>query len=952
MTPPSGSGFVVNSDLGTSATLSIDGVEFLGSPDASGVEFTSTAVLGTLQITNSEFEGNFRNGLSIIGNAPGADLDNVIVTNTDFIANGGDPTLQTSSGDGDLIFFQYYGDATITNVDITGAVVGTGPAENGIQFRGDAGALGDVTLTNVTVGGVYEKSPIAFFNYSNVDGIAGSNVVVTADSTSFQNSVNFDGIDGDVDFASFGIDATGAPDRASLRGETVAQLISSGAEDSAILARGGNDTIDGGGGVDTAIYLGVGADYDFTVTTNIEGFATSFATITDTNLGNGDEGTDVLTGVEILLAAGDLSSIDLTKPVQLFDGSNNLVGTFDTIQDAVNGASNGYTILVDAGTYAEQVTVNNIDDLTIRGVNGVVTIERPTTLAQTGTSSSGREVFSIVTVTDSDNVVIENVGVDGLGDTTGVAGANPNYVGVFYRNSSGGLEDVDVVGIRDPYEPGTTAGGDPVVSGLQRGVGVQADNDAGPVKTFFMHGGAISDFQKNATVFGFADLDISGVVVTGGGAQTIIAQNGFQAFGSTGTITGNTITGIGYAGPALAYSGAVLAFENFDLDITNNVIVGSNDDDLNAKVVGVFIFDFGSPNSGGSVAGNTISFVDTGIGIYGDIQPDQIVVSGNNISNIDSTDPFVAGIDYEPNGGLSTVFNLQGSTLGDILFGSDANDTIAGLSGGDIINGGAGNDTIDGGADADEIDGGAGRDSIIANNGSDTVLGGVGKDTIDGGKGFDRLFGGDEADLLTGGDLDDSLYGDAGNDVMNGQDGDDYLIGGSGRDVINGEAGDDSADAGAGDDAVDGGFGRDSLFGGSGADSIVGAGGNDTLSGGTENDTLLGGASYDLLLGGDGNDSLAGGDLNDNIYGNAGSDTISFAVGDDVDTLRDFSAGALADDVVRLIGFGAAFDTFAEVLAAATDNGTDTTINLGGGDMLIIKNVLVSQLHANDFIFG
>ncbi|NWG91187.1 MAG: hypothetical protein HXY21_01580, partial [Parvularculaceae bacterium] len=522
----------------------------------------------------------------------------------------------------------------------------------------------------------------------------------------------------------------------------------------------------------------------------------------------------------------------------------------------------------------------------------------------------------------------------------------------FYRNSSGGLENVDVTGIRDPYAGGTTAGGDPVLSGLQRGVGVQADNDAGPVKSFFMHGGTISDFQKNATVFGYADLDVSGVTVIGGGAQTIIAQNGFQAFGSTGSISGNDISGIGYAGPAFAYSGAVLAFDNTDLNINNNIIVGSNDDDLNAKVVGVFIFDSTAPNSGGSVTGNTISHVDTGVGIYGDIQPSQIAVSANTISNLDASDPFVAGIDHEPNAGLSTAFNLSGSALGDILFGSDANDGLDGLAGDDVMDGGAGDDAIDGGADRDSIDGGAGRDSIIGNNGNDTVAGGLGKDTIAGGKGFDQIAGGDEADNISGGDLNDTLNGDAGNDILSGDLGDDYILAGAGRDVASGGDGNDTVDSGSGDDAIDGVLGRDSLFGGTGADSMLGGGGNDTLNGGSENDTLFGDQALDLLVGGDGDDALNGGGGDDIIFGNAGDDVITFAKGGDQDTIRDFTAGPLASDVIRLVGFGAAFDTFAEVLAAATDDGVHTTIDFGGGDVIILRGVLVSQLNANDFTFG
>ncbi len=49
---------------------------------------------------------------------------------------------------------------------------------------------------------------------------------------------------------------------------------------------------------------------------------------------------------------------------------------------------------------------------------------------------------------------------------------------------------------------------------------------------------------------------------------------------------------------------------------------------------------------------------------------------------------------------------------------------------------------------------------------------------------------------------------------------------------------------------------------------------------------------------------------------------------------------------------GPSFDTFAEVIAAASDDGTDTTIDFGGGDSIVLLNVVVADMHANDFVFG
>ena len=347
-----------------------------------------------------------------------------------------------------------------------------------------------------------------------------------------------------------------------------------------------------------------------------DGPVTGFSAVDD----NDSSDHDTLTDVEIVQFSDAV--LDASLNVQMFDGADNLVGTFETIQEAVDAAagSDGYTIMLKTGVYEEQVVVDNIDNLTIAAFDGAdVTIMAPADVTQTATSHptgtypSGRAVNAIVTVLDSANVVIEGITIDGAGNAGTVDGTSAQYVGAFYQDASGGLEEVDVIGIRDAYAGGTTLGGNDVVSGIQRGVGVIVDNAT--LMDFFMHGGSISDFQKNATAFVRADLDISGVVITGGGAQTINAQNGIQASFSTGTIDDVTITGIGYAGPQVVYSGAMLLFGNTNLDVTNNTIVGANDEDRRGQVGGIYVLDFGSAlytNSGGQITGNDISHVDFG----------------------------------------------------------------------------------------------------------------------------------------------------------------------------------------------------------------------------------------------------------------------------------------------------------------------------------------------------
>jgi Ca2+-binding RTX toxin-like protein len=439
--------------------------------------------------------------------------------------------------------------------------------------------------------------------------------------------------------------------------------------DDSLTGGAGNDTIDGGAGIDTA-HVGSGATYavvggNWTVTSS--------------------DGTDTLIGVEIVDDGGSAKT--------LLVGS----GGFATIQEAVNAAHDGDTILVAAGTYVEQVVVDNRDNLTIKALAGAqVTIQAPADVHETARSSADREVHAVFTVKDSANVTLVDIDIDGNGsgntvDEGGGAG-QANFYGVFYRNSSGGLTNVDVAHVRDQLIGGN-------VSGVQRGVAVAADNDS--LLAFAMTGGSITDFQKNATVFNHADLNVTGVTITGAGASTTIAQNGIQVGNSTGTIAGNTITGIGYAGPADAYSGAVLAFGNTDLNITGNSITGSNDSSTDAKVVGIYVVDFGTPTSGGEISGNAISYVDTGIGVYGDVTPTGIVIENNSISHVDSGDPYAAGVDFEPTPSLTTPYDVDGSSGADLLNGGAGADILSGLGGNDTFHGNGGDDTLNGGDDFD-----------------------------------------------------------------------------------------------------------------------------------------------------------------------------------------------------------------------------------------------------------
>ncbi len=330
---------------------------------------------------------------------------------------------------------------------------------------------------------------------------------------------------------------------------------------------------------------------------------------------------------------------------------------------------------------------------------------------------------------------------------------------------------------------------------------------------------------------------------------------------------------------------------------------------------------------------------------------------------------------------LIGIEGLIGSSFGDILIGDDFSNEIRGGAGNDIIRGegsedsmygGSGNDTMRGGeqsdlmrggGDADLMDGGDGNDILIAEDGDDSVLGGNGDDFAKGGAGSDTLEGGEGEDTLVGQSGSDRLYGGggrdelfanigvdtldggAGNDLMYGQAGADSLDGGIGRDQMFGNLGSDTLNGGADDDRLYGQAGPDQLFGHGGADQLFGSGGNDSLDGGGENDTLDGGNGRDTLIGGLGNDLLTG---------SFNGDSFVFANSHGNDQVVDFDANSGGAEVIDLSGItfapGITDYTTLEASGAVTTLIGGVQIDTGGGNSILLSNVLFGDLDNADFL--
>ncbi|WP_373503208.1 calcium-binding protein [Aestuariivirga sp.] len=228
---------------------------------------------------------------------------------------------------------------------------------------------------------------------------------------------------------------------------------------------------------------------------------------------------------------------------------------------------------------------------------------------------------------------------------------------------------------------------------------------------------------------------------------------------------------------------------------------------------------------------------------------------------------------------------------------------------------------------------------------------------------------------LQGSTLDDYLTGDALNNQLQGGDGRDRLNGGAGDDILQGGAGNDSFVGGAGADVNSGGSGARDVMdfsrskagvelsldtGGWAGDAegdvyldieyVYGTGFADVIGGNDSINRLIGNAGNDVIDGAGGNDYILGGAGGDLMMGGSGDDVFVIEAGFGNDIISDFEAGAGRTDRVWLQGTGMA--DFGDVLANAFEVAGTTVISIGVHGTLTLENVGISQLAADDFIFG
>ncbi|WP_210184665.1 calcium-binding protein [Rhizobium rhizogenes] len=359
------------------------------------------------------------------------------------------------------------------------------------------------------------------------------------------------------------------------------------------------------------------------------------------------------------------------------------------------------------------------------------------------------------------------------------------------------------------------------------------------------------------------------------------------------------------------------------------------------------------------------------------------LASGNNGTIVgDATNETI-------NGGAASEL-IRGGAGDDQLSGAGGDDVIFGDAGNDTLFGGDGNDTLEGGLGLDHYDGGNGFDTVdFSYSSADWVVDlSVGKahthdnpDGIETITSIEKIVTGSGDDNLTGGTGDEVFVAGAGNDRLDGADGDDELIGGKGNDTyvyIRGGGHDIVVEAlaeGASDSLTVTGLafsdvgltrqGEDLLITVPESSSGLGDGGS-ILVKNTLIDDDAGVESFvftdwtysktdmrSVLLSQlttSGNDVIEGfGNTGDYLEGGAGNDAFVFKPNFGWDTIGDFVAGAGTDDVLEFRG-GVLAD-FEAVLAAASQVGNDTIINIDGTNGITLANVNLSDLHRDDVRF-
>jgi hypothetical protein len=274
-------------------------------------------------------------------------------------------------------------------------------------------------------------------------------------------------------------------------------------------------------------------------------------------------------------------ALAIAVPAHAEKGNTITVGScpgaqFPTIQQGVDAASPGGTVLVCPGVYPEQVTITK--SLTVEGIQ-VNTMDAAIIVPPSGgvvpnaaSLSSGNPIDAQVLAHDASKINLNNLAVDGTGNL--IAGCAPNLIGILYQNASGKINNV--AARHQKLVPAS-------LNGCQSGLGifVQSGTEPGvtPGSQVLVNNSSVHDYQKNGITGNEigTQLTVENSSVVGQGATTGAAENGIQiGFGATGSINDNFVSDDVWepdmaSDPGDAAAG-ILVFSATSVDVGQNVV--------------------------------------------------------------------------------------------------------------------------------------------------------------------------------------------------------------------------------------------------------------------------------------------------------------------------------------------------------------------------------------------
>ena len=737
-------------------------------------------------------------------------------------------------------------------------------------------------------------------------------------------------------------------------GNDSANLIETFEGDDTITGGLGNDTVDGGQGFDTMIFAGASTEYTYVWNATLQAIV-----VTDGVTSNGDEGMDILRGIERLR----FSDIDINLGAK----SNNHapVANTDFFKEVVmvpQGGALDFSLPDSAFSDTEQGGAQNLK-LTVASANGSELPAwlgyDPVTFTLNGVPPENfqGQIKLIITATDDFNLSASGTLTLQFGDNQAPMVSAPSELLI---NEDAGLIALGLSAPSDPEGKAVT------VSALElpsQGRVLDAQGNVLTVGALLtasalteLHYQTAADAAGNMGYFRYQAVDADGVISESSVHVFVQPVNDAPRFPTAGSklMVSYPLTQalpLDLARPTDPEStlDSVTLVELPALGVVKVAGVAATlNQTLKLDQLNQLTFSL-SENVNGPIGGLTLRATDPQ-GLFTDWKL-SLEVQGN-VAN--ST-------------GTSNADALYGSIGNDTLYGLAGDDTLVGNAGNDKLYGGTGNDTLLGGAGDDSLDGSSGNDYLDGGSGNDTMLGGPGNDTfivdstkdvvieaIAGGSGGKDLLitsvnitapenveylqaAGPDPLQLVGNALDNLITGNAQANRLDGKDGRDTLVGGAGNDTLDGGTGIDKLIGGEGDDLYIVNSKSDVIieYANEGIDTVQSSS-SYTLPAQVENLQLLEGGDY----------AGGGNSLDNHIWGNSGANTLSGGLG------RDTLEGGLGNDVYvitdtldTIIDTGGT-DTFRSSIDTRLPDGIENAELVGIADLLAIGN------SANNLLVG